>query len=109
MSHVNAVTDADFESQVLKSEEPVLVDFWAAWCGPCRMIAPIVEDLAGEFGAKAKVLKMDVDANPQTPMKFGIMSIPTVIVFKGGQAVERQVGYRPTLKSILQEKLSALV
>lgn len=109
MSHVNAVTDADFESQVLKSEEPVLVDFWAAWCGPCRMIAPIVEDLAGEFGAKAKVLKMDVDANPQTPMKFGIMSIPTVIVFKGGQAVERQVGYRPTLKGILQEKLSALV
>ena len=109
MSNVTAVNDAEFEAKVLQSEQPVLVDFWAAWCSPCRMIAPIVEDLADEFGGKAKVLKMDVDANPETQQKFGIMSIPTVIVFKGGQPVERQVGYRPTLKGILQEKLTALV
>jgi len=109
MSNVTAVNDADFETAVLRSEQPVLVDFWAAWCGPCRMIAPIVEDLASEFGEKAKILKMDVDANPETQQKFGILSIPTVIVFKGGQPVERQVGYRPALKGILQEKLAALV
>jgi thioredoxin 1 len=109
MSNVDSVTDAEFEQTVLKSDEPVLVDFWAAWCSPCRMIAPIVEDIAGEFGAKAKVLKMDIDANPQTPMSLGIMSIPTVILFKGGHAVERQVGYRPTMKGDLKAKLSALI
>jgi thioredoxin 1 len=109
MSNVESVTDAEFEQTVLKSDEPVLVDFWAEWCSPCRMIAPIVEDIAGEFGAKAKILKMDIDANPQTPMSLGIMSIPTVILFKGGQAVERQVGYRPTMKGDLKAKLSALI
>jgi len=109
MSNVDSVTDAEFEQTVLKSDEPVLVDFWAEWCSPCRMIAPIVEDIAGEFGAKAKILKMDIDANPQTPMSLGIMSIPTVILFKGGHAVERQVGYRPTMKGDLKAKLSALI
>jgi thioredoxin 1 len=109
MSNVDSVTDADFDQTVLKSDEPVLVDFWAEWCSPCRMIAPIVEDIAGEFGTTAKVLKMDIDANPQTPMSLGIMSIPTVILFKGGQAVERQVGYRPTMKGDLKAKLSALI
>jgi thioredoxin 1 len=109
MSKVGSVTDAEFEQTVLKSEEPVLVDFWAEWCTPCRMIAPIVEDIAGEFGAKAKVFKMDIDANPQTPMSLGIMSIPTVILFKGGLPVERQVGYRPTMKGDLKEKLTALL
>ena len=109
MSNVDSVTDADFEQSVLKSEEPVLVDFWAEWCSPCRMIAPIVEDIAGEFGTKIKVLKMDIDANTQTPMSLGIMSIPTVIVFKGGVAVERQVGYRPSLKGDLKAKLTALI
>ena len=109
MSSVGSVTDAEFEQTVLKSDEPVLVDFWAEWCSPCRMIAPIVEDIAGEFGVKAKVLKMDIDANPQTPMSLGIMSIPTVILFKGGVPVERQVGYRPTMKVDLKAKLSALI
>jgi thioredoxin 1 len=109
MSNVGAVTDAEFEQSVLKSAEPVLVDFWAEWCGPCRMIAPIVEDIAGEFASTAKVFKMDIDANPQTPMSLGIMSIPTVILFKGGVAVERQVGYRPTMKGDLKAKLSALI
>ena len=109
MSKVDSVTDAEFEQSVLKSEEPVLVDFWAEWCSPCRMIAPIVEDIAGEFGTKIKVLKMDIDANTQTPMSLGIMSIPTVIVFKGGVAVERQVGYRPSLKGDLKAKLTALI
>jgi thioredoxin 1 len=109
MSHVDSVTDAEFEQSVLKSEEPVLVDFWAEWCSPCRMIAPIVEDIAGEFGAKIKVLKMDIDANTRTPMSLGIMSIPTVIVFKGGVPVERQVGYRPSLKGDLKAKLTALI
>jgi thioredoxin 1 len=109
MSNVSPVTDAEFDQTVLKSDEPVLVDFWAEWCSPCRMIAPIVEDIAGEFDGKAKVLKMDIDANPQTPMSLGIMSIPTVILFKGGLAVERQVGYRPTMKGDLKAKLSALI
>jgi thioredoxin 1 len=109
MSNVDSVTDADFEQTVLKSDEPVLVDFWAVWCSPCRMIAPIVEDIAGEFGTRAKVLKMDIDENPRTPSSLGIMSIPTVILFKGGVAVERQVGYRPTMKGDLKAKLTALI
>ena len=109
MSDVGSVTDAEFEQTVLKSDEPVLVDFWAEWCTPCKMIAPIVEDIAGEFGAKAKILKMDIDANPQTPSSLGVMSIPTVILFKGGVAVERQVGYRPTMKGDLKAKLPALI
>ena len=86
MSNIQAVTDAEFESVVLKSEIPVLVDFWATWCGPCRMIAPIVEQIQGELGTKVKVMKMDIDENPATPMSLGIMSIPTVIHLQGRQA-----------------------
>ena len=109
VAEVQAVTDADFESAVLKSEKPVLVDFWAVWCGPCRMIAPIVEQIRGELGDKIKVMKMDIDENPTTPMKLGIMSIPTVIIFKNGQAAERTVGYRPNMKGDLVAKLNALI
>jgi thioredoxin 1 len=109
MAAIDSVTDADFELRVLKSDKPVLVDFWAGWCAPCRMIAPIVEDIAGEFGERATVVKLDIDANPMTPSQLGIMSIPTVIIFKGGRPVERTVGYRPNMKADLKEKLTALV
>ncbi|OLD78567.1 MAG: thioredoxin [Ignavibacteria bacterium 13_1_40CM_2_61_4] len=99
-----AVDDANFQSEVLSSDRPVLVDFWAIWCGPCKMIAPIVEELASEYEGKLKVAKMDVDANPRTSMQFGIRSIPTLIVFKGGQVVEQIVGAVP--KRHLVEKVT---
>ena len=109
MSNVQAVTDADFESLVLKSDVPVLVDFWATWCPPCRMIAPIVEQIHGELGDKVKVMKMDTDENPSTSMSFGIMSIPTLIIFKDGKPAERTVGYRPNIKAELKAQLEALI
>jgi thioredoxin 1 len=109
MSNIEAVTDSEFENAVLKSDVPVLVDFWATWCGPCRMIAPIVEQIRVELGAKVKILKMDIDENPATPMSLGIMSIPTVIIFKDGKAAERTVGYRPNMKGDLTAKLEALI
>jgi thioredoxin 1 len=109
MSNIKAVTDSEFEASVLKSDRPVLVDFWAKWCGPCRMIAPIVEQIHGELGDKVTFLKMDIDENPATPMSLGIMSIPTVIIFKDGKAAERTVGYRPNMKGDLTAKLEALI
>jgi thioredoxin 1 len=109
MGDIHAVTDAEFESLVLKSEVPVLVDFWATWCPPCRMIAPIVEQIQGELGDRVKVMKMDTDENPATSMSLGIMSIPTVIIFKDGKAAERTVGYRPDMKAGLKAKLEALI
>ena len=109
MGQIASVTDSDFETVVLQSKQPVLVDFWAAWCAPCRMIAPLVEDLAADLGDKITVLKMDIDQNPATPGRFGIMSIPTVIIFKDGRAAERIVGYRSNLKADLRQKLEALL
>ncbi len=98
------LTDANFQTEVLKSDLPVLVDFWAVWCGPCKMIAPVVEQVAKEYDGKLKVGKVDVDANQQTAMNFGIRSIPTLLVFKGGKVVDQIVGAVP--KGALTDRLS---
>ncbi len=92
------VTDADFDQQILKSEVPALVDFWAAWCGPCRTVGPVVEELAGEYRDKVKVAKLNVDDNKQTPSKYGVKGIPTLILFKNGQVVDQIVGAVPKNK-----------
>ncbi|MGH1372283.1 MAG: thioredoxin TrxA [Cellvibrionaceae bacterium] len=86
------VTDASFEAEVLNAEGPVLVDFWAEWCGPCKMIAPVLDELSGEYDGKIKICKMDVDASQETPSKFNIRGIPTLIIFKGGSAEATKVG-----------------
>ena len=87
------VTDANFEQSVLKSEQPVMVDFWAAWCGPCKALSPIVDEIATAYASKAKVYKMDVDCNNATPMRYGVRGIPTLLIFKGGKVQEQIVGY----------------
>ncbi|GAB3643607.1 thioredoxin [Spirosoma arcticum] len=103
-SHAVEATDANFE-QLIQSDKPVLVDFWAEWCGPCKMIGPVVEQLAGEYEGKAIIAKMDVDQNAQIPAKFGIRSIPTLMVFKNGQLVDKVIGAVP--KNVLEQKLQA--
>jgi thioredoxin 1 len=95
---VGKVSDATFETEVLKAAEPVVVDFWAEWCGPCRMIAPALEEIAGSMGDKVKIVKLNVDENPKTAEKYGIMSIPTLMLFKGGELASRQVGAAPKQK-----------
>ncbi len=98
------ITDANFE-QLIQSDKPVLVDFWAEWCGPCRMVAPVVEELAGDYEGRAIVGKLDLEANSQVPIKYGVRSIPTLLVFKNGQLVDKQVGAVP--KHVLAQKLDA--
>lgn len=104
---VVTVTDANFDSEVLKSDLPVLVDFWAAWCGPCRMVAPIIEELSSDYSGKVKFAKLDVDANPQKATQFNIRSIPNMIVFRGGRAVDSIVGAMP--KAAIAQRLDAAI
>ena len=95
MAEISDVTDATFENEVLKSTTPVLVDFWAEWCGPCKAIAPIVKEIADDNGDKLKVVKINIDESPQTPGTYGIRSIPTILMFKDGQVVSQLTGARP--------------
>ncbi|GBD14457.1 Thioredoxin 1 [bacterium HR25] len=102
------ITDAEFDTEVLKSELPVLVDFWAPWCGPCRMVAPIVEELAQEYDGRVKFVKVNTDDNVDTAVRYGIRSIPTLLLFKGGEAVGQIIGFRPKsdLKKLIEKALS---
>lgn len=107
MSKTPDVTDAEWDSKVLKNETPVLVDFWAPWCGPCKMVAPIVEELSDEYQGKVEFLKMNVDDNLQTAATYGIRSIPTLMIFRGGERVGEIIGARP--KSDLKRRLDAVL
>ncbi len=104
MADLLEVTDATFESEVLNTDQPTLVDFWADWCGPCKMVAPVVEEIAAEYNDQMKVAKMDVDSNPKTPGNYGIRGIPTLILFKDGEEATRIVGFRP--KEAMMEEIS---
>ncbi len=104
MSKTLEITDANFE-EIINSDKPVLVDFWADWCGPCKMIGPVVEELAGDYDGKAVIGKVNVDENPGVSAKFGIRSIPTLLVFKNGEIVDKQIGAVP--KGVLSQKLDA--
>ena len=104
---VGKVSDATFESEVLKATSPVVVDFWAEWCGPCRMIAPALEEIAGSLGEKVKIVKLNVDENPQTAAKYNIQSIPTLMIFKNGDMSSRQIGAAPKQK--LEQWISGAV
>jgi len=106
MSKPIEITDSNFE-EILNSEKPVMVDFWAEWCGPCKMVGPLVEEMAGEYDGKAVIAKVDVDNNPNVSAKYGIRSIPTMLFFKDGEIVDRQIGAVP--KNVLTTKLDAQV
>jgi thioredoxin 1 len=107
MAKAIEVTDSTFEQEVLQSTQPVLVDFWAAWCGPCRAVAPIVEEIAGDYEGKLKVMKLDVDDNSRTAVAYGVQSIPTLLVFKDGKPAERIIGAVP--KKVIVDKLQSVM
>ena len=107
MAEILDVTDATFEAEVLKSDTPAIIDFWAEWCAPCRQIAPIVKDLAAQYGGRLKVVKMNIDENPATPGRYGVRAIPTVLAFKGGTVVGQITGARP--KSAFEEMAQKLL
>ena len=104
---VGKVSDANFETEVLKSGNPVVVDFWAEWCGPCRMIAPALDEISASLGDKVKIVKLNVDENPKTATQYSVMSIPTLLIFKNGEIASRQVGAKP--KQALQQWISGAV
>ncbi|HJP40359.1 MAG TPA: thioredoxin [Dehalococcoidia bacterium] len=108
MSKLSEISDASFDAEVLQGENPTLIDFWAPWCGPCRMVAPIVEELSEEYSGKVNFLKMNTDENPQVPSKYGIRSIPSLLIFKGGELKGTIVGYRPKgeIKKRLEEAIA---
>jgi thioredoxin 1 len=107
MADIGEVSDQTFDAEVLQSDTPVIVDFWAEWCAPCRQIAPIIGALAEEYGDKVKILKMNIDDSPQTPGKYGVRAIPTVLAFKGGEVVQQLQGARP--KSAFDEMITSLL
>ena len=107
MGAIKNVTDAEFDAEVLKSDKPVIVDFWAEWCGPCRQVAPILEEIAKEHADKLTVVKLNIDENPATPRDYGVLQIPTLNVYKGGEVVKQIIGARP--KAMLLRELEGII